>query len=159
MKLILEQLRPGRDSVPVDETYTVLDRGEEVVVRLDGDLVVDNTPRRVVIRGDLAVHGQGTCDRCLASCAVDYLAEVAIVILREGEPESAHDEDSWLIRQTTGVVDLDDALREAIVLGRPQRTLCRDECRGICPHCGADLNEQPCDCEQSATDPRWDALP
>ena len=159
MKLILEQLREGRDVLPVAETCQVVDHGERREMALDGELTVDNTGSRVLVHGSLHAHGRSVCDRCLAECDQDYGVEVAIVILRAGEGREAPEGEEWVIRQRSGVVDLAEPLREATALGLPLRTLCRDDCRGLCPHCGADLNDGPCGCDEPVADPRWDALP
>ena len=53
---------------------------------------------------------------------------------------------------------LEDALREQVLLATPVRALCRDDCKGLCPHCGRNLNVEQCNCEQHVSDPRWDAL-
>ncbi len=55
-------------------------------------------------------------------------------------------------------VDLDELVREQILLALPTRTLCREECKGLCPECGANLNAGECDCAQKEIDPRWAAL-
>jgi uncharacterized protein len=53
---------------------------------------------------------------------------------------------------------LEDVLREQVLLALPVRTLCKPDCRGLCPRCGANRNLQPCSCEASPADPRWEAL-
>jgi uncharacterized protein len=58
--------------------------------------------------------------------------------------------DDWL--------DLDDVVREQIELALPMARVCRDECRGLCPDCGANLNESRCSCIADEPDPRWAAL-
>jgi uncharacterized protein len=57
-----------------------------------------------------------------------------------------------------GSLMLEDVLREQVLLSLPARTLCRDDCKGICPRCGANSNTDPCFCEQAPADPRWSAL-
>ena len=53
---------------------------------------------------------------------------------------------------------LEDVLREQVLLSLPARTLCREDCKGICPRCGANGNAAPCTCEDAPADPRWNAL-
>jgi DUF177 domain-containing protein len=53
---------------------------------------------------------------------------------------------------------LEDALREQVLLATPVRALCREDCKGLCPQCGRNLNVEQCHCEQHLSDPRWDAL-
>ncbi len=53
---------------------------------------------------------------------------------------------------------LEDALREQVLLALPVKTICRDDCKGLCPHCGTNMNETQCDCVDEVEDPRWSAL-
>jgi uncharacterized protein len=55
-------------------------------------------------------------------------------------------------------IDLDPLIREEVLLALPLAPLCEAACQGICPTCGADLNEGPCGCAPAARDPRWAAL-
>jgi uncharacterized protein len=59
--------------------------------------------------------------------------------------------------QESGLM-LEDVLREQVLLSLPARTLCREDCKGLCPRCGRDLNSETCDCDQASADPRWSAL-
>ena len=49
-------------------------------------------------------------------------------------------------------------MRDALLLDLPAAPLCRDDCAGLCPSCGIDLNQFTCSCDMSIPDPRWDAL-
>ena len=53
---------------------------------------------------------------------------------------------------------LEDALREQVLLALPLKTICREDCKGLCPHCGKNLNEMQCGCVDEVEDPRWAAL-
>lgn len=53
---------------------------------------------------------------------------------------------------------LEDTLREQVLLSVPLKALCREDCRGLCPHCGKNLNESECSCTDQLEDPRWAAL-
>jgi uncharacterized protein len=53
---------------------------------------------------------------------------------------------------------LEDVLREQVLLSLPARTLCREDCKGLCPRCGLNLNTDSCNCDAAPTDPRWTAL-
>lgn len=55
-------------------------------------------------------------------------------------------------------IELQDVLREQILLALPARAICREECRGICPGCGRNLNLEACACGEAPRDPRWAAL-
>jgi len=53
---------------------------------------------------------------------------------------------------------LEDVLREQVLLSLPVRTLCKPDCKGLCPRCGGNRNSQSCSCEEGPSDPRWEAL-
>jgi uncharacterized protein len=55
-------------------------------------------------------------------------------------------------------IDVDEIVKEQILLEVPARTLCREDCKGICPECGIDRNTGECDCTPKEIDPRWAAL-
>ncbi len=55
-------------------------------------------------------------------------------------------------------MELEDALREQVLLAVPIKTLCRPDCKGLCPHCGKNLNEDSCQCHETSSDARWNAL-
>jgi uncharacterized protein len=58
----------------------------------------------------------------------------------------------------SGGLALEDVLREQVLLSLPARTLCRVDCKGLCPRCGQNRNETECSCDQGPSDPRWEAL-
>ncbi len=53
---------------------------------------------------------------------------------------------------------LEDVLREQVLLSLPARTLCKDDCKGLCPRCGKNRNLEACSCDEGPSDPRWEAL-
>jgi hypothetical protein len=95
--------------------------------------------RELLVRGRVSQRFRCLCTRCAATFeweAVDAAVTVAM------QPGGA------------AFVDLTGDLREAILLALPSHPLCRAECRGLCPRCGADLNRGPCGCPP-ADDDRW----
>jgi uncharacterized protein len=59
--------------------------------------------------------------------------------------------------QGEGVL-LEDVLREQVLLALPLKAICREDCKGLCPHCGRNLNQELCNCAEASEDPRWSAL-
>ena len=114
------------------------------------------------VSGHVAVDMQADCDRCLepAACAVDsdfelyyrpvesgYQEEVA---LDEGEAEMGFYEGDG--------IELNDVLREHVLLTLPMQRLCSESCKGICPVCGQNRNQKDCGCRTAQADDRWSAL-
>jgi uncharacterized protein len=96
------------------------------------------------------------CARCLAPAEVAVVDDVSALITDEAN-EEADDPDVFPLADGGATVDLRPAVREQWILAAPSFVLCRPDCRGLCPTCGADLNAGACSCAP-APDSRWDAL-
>ncbi len=164
MKMNLDILPFGRSELEVEQPVEVSGAGADEPVReiLTGVLAVDNTTRHVILGGELEAVGEAVCDRCLEDFELRYKVPVDITVVRdrliEGQ-DGEQDVDSWVIHQARGLVELQDAFSEALQLARPQKMICREDCRGICPVCGCNRNRESCDCADQDHDPRWDGLP
>jgi uncharacterized protein len=126
--------------------------------------------RKVLVRTRFQVPLIGQCKRCLTAVRLDEPVELTRTYVPGGQahPPAEHrgeesegsfdpglvDEDTYAGKE----IDLTPAVREQILLYLPAPPLCRDECLGLCPKCGKDLNEGACGCDRSAIDPRWAAL-
>ena len=98
------------------------------------------------------IHGtlRGECRRCLTDVRhpVDVQVEAAMF---SADPESADDPDFYPLPERAMAVNVADVVREEVALaGQAQLLLCRDDCAGLCPRCGADLNAGPCACRAPA---------
>ncbi len=107
--------------------------------------------------GHLSGEAQAECRRCLADVVVPVSDEVAVVFA-EADAEGADDPDVYPLDPQAGALDLAPAVREQWLLSVPAYVLCREECQGLCPTCGADRNAGPCACAEPTPDPRWAAL-
>ncbi len=95
------------------------------------------------------------CRRCLAPVAVPLSQPLGLVFV--AAEVAGDDDDCYVVPRRATTVDLSGAVYEELLLAAPQFVVCRDECRGLCPRCGADLNAGPCACRPE-TDSRWEAL-
>ena len=124
--------------------------------RLTGDVSVDldieSTLHDVVVTGHLHAPWRDECRRCLRP--LSGILEVAVEEQYAEEPGPAGD----LFPITGGQIDLAPMVREEILLALPDAPLCRPDCPGLCPLCGADLQEGPCGCDTAARDERWAVL-
>jgi uncharacterized protein len=123
--------------------------------------------RKVLVQAKFTVPVRGQCRRCLCNVALDEPVDltrtyVPVENLESRKPASAEasfdpeatDEESYKGKE----IDLTPAIREQILLSVPPPPLCRDECKGLCPRCGNDLNEGECGCDRAVLDPRWAGL-
>ena len=116
---------------------------------------------KVRLVGSLSAAVEIDCDRCLAlvSLPVDKTFDLLYVPpLRAEEEKELEDDDLSIAFYQRQVIDLDDLVREQIELALPMGRLCREECGGLRPRCGTNLNEAECTCAADLADSRWGAL-
>lgn len=94
-----------------------------------------------------------TCDRCLKEFERDFLEHVEHVLVSSLEAES----DGFILVEDM-LLDLDELVSADVLLSLPSKMLCEEDCKGLCPQCGKNLNQGSCDCTESAGDPRFDVL-
>jgi uncharacterized protein len=112
----------------------------------------------IVVRGGLTGEVETSCRRCLEPIRATIVEEVLFVYrpgLAVGDAES---DEVYPIDPRAREVDLTDAVREHVVLAVPQYVICSEACRGLCPGCGANLNDGACACREETVDERWAAL-
>lgn len=166
MKIRLEEIG--------DEPYTW--RAEESVesASLERDEILDLGPiewrgqidrldEGFLLRAHLAYTQTLACQRCLRPVNQGVEEEVDLLLLdhepgAEQEERELEEEDLGIVVIDTMEIDLRPILEEQIQLNVPMRPLCDEDCAGLCPVCGADLNDGDCGCRRQTVDPRWSGL-
>lgn len=118
---------------------------------LDYDLVLTNAGKGILVTGLVSGRVLGTCDRCLEEAVLDLTGEVEEYYLFRQEAtadgsDTLGDDDemdfSWVGEDHT--IDLTDAISSALLMETPYVVLCREDCKGLCPVCGENLNQVDC---------------
>jgi len=111
---------------------------------------VESAVGGVTVTGRVRAPYEGTCRRCLDTARGELDIAIRELCVDEPDPELGYGVGKdWL--------DLEPIVRDACILDLPLAPLCRDDCKGLCPECGANRNRESCSCATSA-DPRWAAL-
>jgi uncharacterized protein len=131
-------------------------------------LVQEHEGRQHVINdirvvGDLSAKFELACARCLDPITCDVASNFDLLYRPIGA-DAGKEELSVTVAeaevsyyQGEGVL-LEDVLREQVLLALPLRAVCREDCKGLCPHCGKNLNLEQCNCAEPLEDPRWSVL-
>lgn len=119
--------------------------------------------RDIRVRGHFAGDIIGSCDRCLTE--VRQHVEADFDVLQRPQSENTGEDEHEIHEGDTEIgfyegeaITLEDVLKEQVILALPAKTLCSDECKGLCPQCGHNRNTEDCHCEVEFKDPRWAAL-
>ena len=119
--------------------------------------------KEVELCGELHAKIETACDRCLKPVELSIRAEfkerfVPAVSWRDEQQHELQEEDLNLAVFDGEAIELDDLVREEMLLAMPAHVLCREECKGLCPVCGIDRNRSSCQCETVESDSRWEGL-
>ena len=99
------------------------------------------------------------CDRCLGVADISIKGSFRVWLVSAMRPGlNTGEDDVRVFPAPEKEVDLSALIAGTIYVELPSKTLCREDCKGLCPSCGADLNRQPCKCEAEKTDERWTPL-
>lgn len=116
---------------------------------------VRNTAGVLVMQGSIATTIHGICDRCASEFHRKVAFPIDVVLVTKLESEE--NEDEWVFPLEGDSADLDDIVRTVFVLNLDSKLLCKEDCKGLCPQCGKNLNDGPCNCRKEL-DPRFAAL-
>lgn len=113
--------------------------------------------------GDFSTNVELACARCLEPIARTVANKFDLLYRPQGSDAGREELSVTAVEAEVGYYQgegllLEDVLREQILLALPLRAVCKDECKGLCPHCGKNLNLEQCSCAEPLEDPRWSAL-
>ena len=171
MKFRIEEIPPeGRKEEYLESESWIEERlGDEGKrnFRLCGPIRIrvslSRTGRVVLIHSRSEVQVDWVCARCLEPFPLTLTSEYSTSL--KPKPDSALAEELELSREDLATefyqgeeIDITPLMQDQVLLSLPSKALCREECRGLCPHCGTNLNRQRCQCEEQFMDPRFATL-
>ena len=130
--------------------------------QIDGRIT--RSGQEVRLQGTLTARAEVECDRCLKTVTVPIETDFDVTYIPTVDYERAataaelQEEDLSVSVFDGEAIDIDDLVREQVLLALPPRMLCGEECKGLCPVCGADRNQSDCACAPTEIDPRWAGL-
>jgi len=116
-------------------------------------LVVSNTGSAIVVEGEVSGRIRLNCSRCLEP--YDYFFEVPF---KETYAQAAQDGGGEVVPFSGDIIDITPEVLNDIILSLPMKAVCCEDCLGLCPKCGCNLNKGRCDCSNEEIDPRFSVL-
>jgi len=162
VSMLLREPVGSRRAYLIDEMFAPVD-GDALQVRLQGPIELLRTLHGILVRADIQSANNADCDRCLRPASYPAHLEIEEEFSPTVDPVTGaklpplEDPAAFTI-DAHHVLDLTEGARQAWLLSVPMQVLCRQDCRGLCPECGADRNESPCRCTEGPRDIRWATL-
>ena len=137
-----------------------LDISEPYIGNFRTEVALTKYDNQIILDSETGITANLICDRCAkdfhsvikSSFRKVYLFRVNI---KDGEGEK---EDVIFIHPDMDKIDLDKDIKDYAVLALPMKNLCSEDCKGLCPKCGKNLNEETCICSEENIDPRWEPI-
>jgi uncharacterized protein len=161
--LVLDTHELGRRAGALKQVHTTVEAPSDLGIEVIGvpagspvelDLRLESAVEGVLVTGTAMVELRGECVRCLIPVEDRIEVDLQELFVYPGS-EAGDDEAS---RLEGDLLDLEPVLRDAVVLDLPFQPLCRPDCAGLCPQCGANLNAELDHEHRADNDPRWDEL-
>jgi uncharacterized protein len=143
-------LPPYRDDVVAVESISF-----DVAIQKAGEEYFCQADMKAVVRME--------CARCLSEFSTELSGKTDFIVCSEGRLDSRRDdvyddEDYVFLRGTDLRADITHIVNQTLVLATSIKPICSEECKGLCPSCGANRNVAPCDCSRKRIDGRWAGL-
>jgi uncharacterized protein len=161
---VSQQLKAPIGSVreyEIDDSLDIL--GSGLKADITGRVKLTRTNRGILVQGTFKTRVPEDCSRCLKSfeSPLTFSLEEEFfpaIDVNSGTPLEVPDEPGSFMIDEHHILDLREAIRQNALLAIPMKPLCREDCPGICPQCGTDLNQGNCECNKAVVDPRWAKL-
>jgi uncharacterized protein len=124
------------------------------------ELSVTKSQDQLICRGKVEAKVKLECSRCLNEYRHNLSPDITFVVDLAGTPdqERSEEEGYFFADPASTHFEIDELVREAMLLSLPIKPLCSEGCLGLCPVCGTDMNQSDCGCKRENVDSRWEKL-
>jgi len=144
----LEMSEPSRD-------FALLDHGH-LKGSIQVKMVIDKRQEDLNLKATVVTSSELVCDRCLKT--FDKELNSCFELYFSSKLSDSEEDNTRHLNLNNPVINLLEDVHSSLVLSLPIKLLCEENCRGLCPTCGVNLNEQKCDCRKDQNDSRWETL-
>jgi uncharacterized protein len=129
---------------------------------LNVKLTIHKVNEEYYCQGYASVMAEVECSRCLSLFDIELAGDLNFIVKPEGSPGVMASDSGgdiyYISRVGEPIVEITDSIRQALQLSLPLKPLCNENCLGLCPSCGINLNEESCNCQGKEIDERWEGL-
>ena len=159
MKVSIGNLSDGIHDCAFTAEPDELGLAENFGTKVKVDLTLDKSNRQLYLRACVQTEAQFRCDRCLDEFTQKIENSYQMFYVYSELESLKHKPDEvTVIAPESFSIDISEDVQQYLLLAVPLKLLCREDCRGLCAHCGANLNHGRCKCTNEDINPRWDTL-
>lgn len=159
MKIQVGGLSDGIHEYSLIEDASSLNLDGHFKDQVSVEVTIDKSGSQIFLKAGVSAQGSFECDRCLTPFVSLLTSSCRMCYVTEGSADRNIDPaEIQIVPPGFSVIDLSDDVRQTLLLAVPLKLLCREDCKGLCPHCGANLNVGSCTCSETSMDSRWEQL-
>ena len=159
IKIRITGLSNGHHEYNFSADPSILGLGGNFKERVEINSLIDKTSHQIYMQTQIGTTGVFQCDRCLDDYEQTIETSYKMFYLSNNTGTlKTPTEEIKLIGPETTDIDLTDDIRQMVLLSVPLKLLCADECNGLCPRCGFNLNRGSCNCKEVISDPRYQGI-
>jgi uncharacterized protein len=159
MKIQVGGLSEGLHSYDFTVTPVELGIPQEFDAPIAVEATLEKTTGELLLRARIVARATWECDRCVTPFTKSIEGRYQMYYVWDGTDTGRFDPaELQTIPPGSNTIDISDDVRQTLLLSVPLKRVCREECKGLCPQCGKNLNEGPCGCTGLEPDSRWDKL-
>ncbi len=155
MKIKISNLKDGIHNFSFDEPIKNIGLEKPFIGNVLVDIELNKIHNQIVLNAKLTLNTNFDCDRCNKNFNSILNNEYKMVYLIGTKPEDSESINLTYLSAEADKIVLDNDLRDFALLTIPMKKLCKDDCKGLCPKCGKDLNNGDCGCSYEIIDDRW----
>lgn len=156
MLIKINNLKEGTHLYNVDESLESLGLEEPFINKVNINVSLQKLHNQIVLETELLLNAHFECDRCNSDFNTTLETKYKTIYLFGNNPDETDEPlNVTYLQVDASEIVLDDDIHDYALLAIPMKKLCKDDCKGLCPECGKNLNEGSCDCKNHIIDARW----
>jgi uncharacterized protein len=160
IKIKISNLANGRYEFDFSGDVNELDIPEPFSGKFKTNIALTKFDNQIILDSETVIPTSLVCDRCTRDFQSEIHSKFRMVYLFRTNFEESEKEkvDVVYLHPEADKIDLDKDIRDFAILAIPMKRLCSEDCKGLCPKCGKNLNDGPCNCTIEIIDPRWEPI-
>jgi uncharacterized protein len=158
MIIKISNLSEGEHDFVFEDKVDVLDLEKPFYGKFTSSLILNKLHDQLILTVKSNFKVKYECDRCATEYKSSLKSDYKMIYLMNEAPEETDSINVTYLKRDADKIDITSDVREFALLAVPMKKLCGEDCKGLCPKCGKDLNKEKCTCSTEEIDPRWKPL-
>ena len=158
MRIKISGLENGMYDYDFEADIEKIDLTEPLFGKYNTNVVLNKFDDQIILEASTTAGANFICDRCGTASKQTVKSKYKMIYLLRSIEGAEEEINITYLSPDTHMIDILKDVRDYMILSTPMKRLCKEDCKGLCAKCGADLNEKQCDCNDDEIDDRWKVL-